>query len=124
MKLITDAVDFGTLKGLGDSPFSNPTAGNGSAITIFTNFMSKVIGILTVIAIIWFIFTFITGAIGIISSGGDKAALESAQKKITTGLIGLVVVIIAVFAIDLVGYLLGFSVSILNLPALFSLITK
>jgi ABC-type transport system involved in multi-copper enzyme maturation permease subunit len=122
MKLAADEIDFGTFKGLGDSPLVNPAGTNG--IKIFTDFLSKVIGVLTIIAIIWFIFTFILGAIGIISSGGDKAALESAKKKITTGLVGLVVVVIAVFVIDLVGYFLGFSVSLLNLPGLFDLIPK
>lgn len=98
----------------------------GNGIGTFTNFVSTTIGLMTIIAIVWFIFTFILGAIGIISSGGDKNALESAKKKITTSLIGLVVVIVAVFIIDLIGYLLGFSgaTSFLNLPSLFNLISK
>ena len=108
--------------GLGTSPLGNPNGTNG--ITIFTNFISKIIGIMTIVAIIWFVFTFITGAIGIITSGGDKNALESAKKKITAGLTGLVIVIIAVFILDLVGYLLGFSGSILDIPKLFGLLTK
>jgi hypothetical protein len=114
------APDKGGFTGFGPLGKLNGTDG----IDIFTNFISKIIGVLTIIAIIWFIFTFITGAIGIISSGGDKAALESAKKRITTGLIGLVLVIIAIFVIDLVGYFLGFSGSILDLPKLFGLITK
>jgi hypothetical protein len=96
-----------------------------TGIALFTDFISKVIGVLTVIAIIWFVFTFITGAIGIISSGGDKQALENAKKKITTALIGLVLVIAAVFLVDLVGYFLGFSSGyILNLPEIFKSITN
>jgi hypothetical protein len=98
-------------------------AAPGNGIDIFVKFISGTIGLLTIIAIIWFIFTFITGAIGIISSGGDKAALESAQKKITTGLIGLVVVVIAIFAISLIGYLLGFS-NILDLNSMYNSIIK
>jgi len=85
----------------------------------FSNFLSMTIGVLTVVAIIWFIFTLITGAISIISSGGDKQALESARKKITTGLIGIVIVIAAVFIIDLVGTIFG--IEFLNI---FSLLTK
>jgi hypothetical protein len=73
---------------------------------------------MTLVAIIWFVFVFITGAIGIISSGGDKQALETARKKITTGLIGLVLVIIAIVAINLIGYLFGIP-DILQIQTLF-----
>ena len=66
-----------------------------------------VIGVMTVVAIIWFLFTLITGAISIIGSGGDKQALESARKKITTGVIGLVVVIASIFILDLIGTIFG-----------------
>ena len=76
---------------------------------------------MTIIAIIWAIFTLITGAISIISSGGDKQALESAKKKITMGIVGLVVVIIALFIVEVVGYLLGLP-DILNFQSLFNLV--
>ena len=105
----------GGFKGIGTGPFSNPT---GSGIETFTKFISSVVGLMTIIAIIWFIFTLITGAIAMITAGSDKASLESARKKITTGLIGLVVTIAAIFLIDLIGYLIGIP-DILNLPKLF-----
>jgi len=98
----------------GFGPLGNP---GGSGIDIFSNFISSVIGLLTIIAVIWFIFVLITGAIGMISAGGDKAQLESARKRITSGLIGLVVVISAVFILDFVGFLFG--IDILNLTDMF-----
>lgn len=79
----------------------------------FNKIISSTIGLLTIIAAIWFFFVFITGAYGIISSGGEKGAYEAAQKKIRTGLIGLVVVIAAIFIFDLAGWILGFG-NILN----------
>ena len=104
--------------GVGTGPLANP-AGNG--VDLFTKIISTAIGLMTIIAIIWFVFTFITGAIEIMSSGGDKQALEGAKKKISTGLIGLVVVIVAVFVFDLIGYLLGFGTGgLLNLTNLFN----
>jgi hypothetical protein len=93
------------------------------AVTIFTKFISSAIGLMTVIAIIWFVFVLIMGAIGIISSGGDKASLETARKRITTGIVGLVVVIAAIFIIDLIGRLIGLP-DILDLPALFEKIQQ
>ena len=93
------------------------------AIGTFTKFISSTIGLLTIIAIIWFAFVLITGAIGIITSGGDKTAFENARKKISTGLIGLVVVIAAVFIIDLIGGIIGLP-DILDLQVLFDRITQ
>jgi len=103
--------------GFGKLGLQGGTASN--ADTIFTNFISSTIGVLTIIAIIWFVFIFIGGAIGYMSSGGDKAAVESARKRIINGVIGLVVVIIAIFVIKLIGYLIGIP-DILNFTSLFS----
>jgi hypothetical protein len=108
----------GGFKGFG--PLGNlPEKSDG--ITIFTSFISKVIGILTIIAIIWFVFTFIAGAIGYMSAGGDKAAVESARKKILNGVIGLVMVIISIFVISLIGTLIGIP-DILNITKLFTIV--
>lgn len=91
--------------------------GPDTAPTIFNSFISGVIGILTIVAALWFIFVFITGAISMISSGGDKGALESARKRIFNALIGLAVVVASIFVVELVGKLLGIDL-ILN-PAEF-----
>lgn len=88
-----------------------------TAPSIFNQFISAVIGILTVIAALWFIFVFISGAISMISSGGDKGALENARKRIFNALIGLAVIVASIFTIRLIGKILGFDI-ILN-PASF-----
>ncbi len=98
----------GGFRGIGPLGLEGFKAEN--APSIFTNFLSKAIGLITVVAAIWFTFNFIVGAIGIISSGGDKAKMEAARNKITTGLIGLVVVIAAIFIVSLFGELIGFSI--------------
>ena len=36
--------------------------------------------------------------------------MESARKKITNAVIGLVVVVVALFAVDLIGSLIGFDI--------------
>lgn len=118
MKQLAVTLDFGQLKGFG--PLGNP---QGSGITNLSTIISSAVGLMTIIAFIWFTFTLITGAIGIISSGGDKQALENARKKITTGIIGLVVVIAAIFVISLLGTLIGIP-NILNISQLFGQITK
>lgn len=121
MKSLAASLDFGSLSGFGPLGLEGRDA--SGALGIFSNFISSAIGLMTIIAIIWFVFTFITGAISMIGAGGDKAAVENARKRITNGLIGLVVTIIAVFIINLIGYLLGFK-NILDIGALFGTFSK
>lgn len=119
-KLIAKQIDLGEpLKGIGPLGLEQ----GQDAPTIFTKFISSAIGLMTIIAIIWFAFVLIIGAIGIISSGGDKASLETARKRITTGIVGLVVVVAAIFIIRLIGKLIGIP-NILDLPALLEQIQK
>lgn len=91
------------------------------APTLFASFVSSAIGIITLIGIIWFVFIFITGAVGIITSGGDKNSLESAKKKISSGLIGLVVMLFAMLIIGFAGTVFGLK-DILNFGSLFTLL--
>jgi hypothetical protein len=95
------------IRGRGALGLEGDVANN--APNIFNRFVTSAIGLMTIIAAIWFVFLFFTGAISIIASGGDKGALEDARKRLTTGIIGLVIVISAIFAISLAGKLLGFD---------------
>lgn len=79
----------------------------GDAPSVFANIISGAIGLLTIIAGIYFIFVLITGAISWLSAGGDKGAVENARKRITSGLIGLIVVVSAIFIVRLIATLLG-----------------
>lgn len=90
----------------GEGPLG--VGGSGSA-TVFTKFVSGVIGILTVVAAMWFIFQLLSGAITWIGAAGDKGKLEEARGRMTSGVIGLVIVVIAIFLIRLIGVILGFS---------------
>ena len=76
----------------------------------FNTVMSIAIGTLSVVAGIWFLFLVITGAISYMQSGGDQNKAEAARNKITTGAIGVVVVLAAVFIADFVGNILGFDI--------------
>jgi hypothetical protein len=102
------ATEYSTnaLNGIG--PLGNPS----DPFDTFETVLSTAIAIITIIAGIWFLFLLITGGISWMSAGGDKVAAENARKRITTGLIGLVVVVAGIFIVDLVGTLIG--VDILN----------
>lgn len=84
--------------------------GIGESGNTLNSVISLIIAVMTVIAFIWFVIQFFIGALGIISSGGDKSKLEAARAKITTGIIGLVVVISAIFIISLIGSILGLDI--------------
>ena len=98
------------LQGVGALGKPDSTAG---ATNLFNGVISKVIGVMTVVAFIWFTFQIVLGAIRIVGSGGDKGAVEAARKQITTGIIGIVIVVAAIFIVSLVGQILGLN-SILN----------
>ncbi len=95
----------GGVRGPGTNSLATPGT---NAPSVFAVFISSVIGLMTLIAGIWFAFNTITGAIGILSSGGDKGKLESSRQRIVTGIIGIGVVVAAIFIVDLAGNFLGF----------------
>ena len=77
------------------------------AVVIIERVLSAVIGIITVIGGIWFIFIIITGGISWMSAGGDKVKISDAQQRITMGVVGLIILIGGMYLADLIGYLLG-----------------
>lgn len=91
------------------------------APSIFANFVSSAVGLITLVGIIWFVFIFVMGAVGIITSGGDKNSMESAKKKLSSGVIGLIVMVFALSIINFIGSLLGLN-NILNFYTLFNLL--
>ncbi len=72
--------------------------------------ISSVIGVLMIISSILAFFYLILGGIQWITSGGDKAGLESARNKITNAIVGLVIVSASWAIMSLVGKFLGFDI--------------
>jgi len=81
----------------------------GPAAQAFAKIISNTIGVMTLIAGIWFIFQFVTAALGWISAGGDPKKIEEASGKIRNAVIGLVVVVVAYALMSLLGKILGFE---------------
>jgi len=104
-KLIAD-IPVGDLKGVG--PLGNDLV--SSPFATFNKVISTIISIMTIIAAVWFLFVLMTGAIGWITAGGDKASLETAKKRISNGIVGIVVVVTAIFLADILGKLLGLDI--------------
>jgi small-conductance mechanosensitive channel len=105
-------VDLGRIGGEnGFGPFGNLNLDDVSeAATDFTRIISNAIGVMTIVAGIWFVFMFVTGAFSFLTAGGDSKKMGEASGKIGSALIGLVVVVLAYALISLIGNLLGFEI--------------
>ncbi len=112
----------GGFKGFGPLGLQG-AAGATSADYLLQTFISSTIGVISIVAIIWFVFILLSGGISYLSAGADKNAVESARKKITNGLIGLLITLFGIFLINLVGQLFGIP-DILNIPGMISNITQ
>lgn len=114
--LIAGQFKYPTLQGVGDLGDTNAFNTNTTSTIVFTLLMSRIIGLLTAIAALWFIFVLISGAYGWMAAGSDKQALDNAKKKITNGVIGLFVVVISYTLIGVIGFIFG--IDIIRLEAL------
>lgn len=97
---------IGNLEGIGQLGLENLSPAIFGPF-MFNRIFSMIIGVMTMIAAIWFLFLIITAAYAWMNAGGDKTAIENASKRMTNGLIGLTIVIAAIFILDLVGELIG-----------------
>lgn len=77
---------------------------------LLVNVISKIIGLLTAAAIIWFVFQFIIGAFSWIGSSGDPKQVEAARSRIFNALIGLIIVIGAIAIVSVIGTILGIRI--------------
>lgn len=101
---------------------TNPALGEGySSQTgegFLQSFLPAAIGIVYVIGAIIFVFLLITGAISWMTSGGDKQAVESARGKITSAIIGLVLLLISFAIIGLIENFFGIQILRLDIMGL------
>jgi len=102
------------LKGYGRLGLQGVDASEGSLV--LTEIISNTIGIMTVIAFIWFVIQLFIGALSILTAGSDKNKVSEALVKIRNAFIGLVMVIMAIVIANIVGYFFG--VDFLNLQFL------
>ena len=97
---------------LGDFELFGPLSGKFTKDPLggFERIISVIIGLMTVVGGIYFIFLIITGAYNWIGAQGDKQKLTKARDTIMHALIGLVIMLGAYVIISVVGYILGFSI--------------
>ena len=97
---LTPDVAIGEGQGFGSWNSGDP------AVTL-TKIISNAIGILTIVAGIWFLFQAILAGYNYLSAGGDKTRIEAAGRKLTNAILGLVIVVAAYGILALIGTFLG-----------------
>ena len=94
------------LQGLPGAYEPTGTGGSETINKIFTNFL----GVLTIVAGIIFIIQFALGALGWITSSGDREKVQKAQNKMTHAAIGFIAVVAAYSIAVIVGQILGINI--------------
>ena len=93
------AKEYKTLQGPGLDP-SDP-------VLQMDNIISAAIGILTLIGVIFFTIQIILAGYAFISAQGDQEKIKIARKKITNGILGITIVVVAFGLAALLAQLLG-----------------
>ena len=91
---------------------------------IFASVISCIVGFLTIVAGLWFLFNVIIAGFVWLSAGGDKQKIADAQGKLTSSLTGLVVAVIGIFLVRLVANLLGVDLILDPAKTILELIPK
>lgn len=72
--------------------------------------ISSVLGLATVVGSILFIYTFIMGALGWLSAGGDSGKITKARDQMIQGVVGLIILVAAYAIVGLVGTIVGIDI--------------
>ena len=93
------------------------TSGN-AGVTFLQKALPAVISLGFIVGVVVFFFMLIIGAIQWISSGGDKQALETAKGKVSSALIGLVILLAAFAMIQFLNTFFNVHLLQFTLPTL------
>lgn len=69
--------------------------------------ISKIIGVLTVFAVLWFAIQIIFAGYSFLTTDGDEKKMQMSRDRLTQGILGLFIVVIAVGFAGLIASLLG-----------------
>ncbi len=110
-QLLAQKADFGN-EGLTPptTAFSEGSAEGFTALTNLELFISNAIGVLTVVASLFFIFYFFMGAFKWVTAGGDGGKVAKARDEMVQGVVGLIVIVAAYGLVGLVGRIVGLNI--------------
>lgn len=79
----------------------------GDGVAQLDKIISTVIGILTLVAFIFFVLQVIFAGYSFLSAQGDEKKVESARKRLTDGILGITIVVVAFGVSALLASLMG-----------------
>jgi hypothetical protein len=111
-KLIAERANFG-VRGL--KPSTEITEGlaafnTDTPLSSLELLISNIVGILTTLGGLVFIFMFFYGAFRWITGGDDSAKIQKARDQMVQGVIGLIIMIAGYAIIGLIGAMIGFDI--------------
>ncbi len=92
----------------------------GNATLTAEKIIGQVIGILTIVAFIYFAIQMILAGYAYFTSEGDKGKIETARKRLTEGILGAFIVVIALGLAALIASLAGID-NVFDLEVMFNL---
>ena len=108
------AQSIGNIGGEGLGPFGKSAPSGTTALTQLAGTISAIVGFMTIIAGIWFMFEMLFSGYEWISAGGDAKKLEAARARLTHGFMGLLIVVGAWALLAVTGQFLGIDLLITN----------
>jgi hypothetical protein len=110
MKLIAQAgTNLGTIggNGAGLGPFAGKTL--SSPLGSILDYVSSIVGIMTIFASIWFLFQILYAGYEWISAGGDTKKIASSRDRITHAFMGLTIVVGSWSLLAVAGQFFGYN---------------
>ena len=118
--MATKTTEIGRIEPITEAraPITDDAAGFTASLETY---VSDVIGIITVLAALFFIVYSFLAAFQWVTSGGDSGKVTKARDHLVWGTLGLILIVATYSILGLIGGLIGFS--ILDISALIKLIT-
>jgi hypothetical protein len=87
--------------------FEKDSATGTNAFSNLEILVSNIIGLLTVLGGLFFVFFFVQGAFQWITAGGDSGKIEKARGQMIQGILGVIVLVASYAIIGLIGTIVG-----------------
>ena len=84
-----------------------PAIGLNANLTSVGSIITVVVPLVLAAAGLFLLFYLVTGGFGIMTSKGDPKALDAARTKITTAIVGFIIIFVAYWIVQLLGLILG-----------------
>ena len=104
------AVNIGDFKPPTDAFSQGSSTSASAAAANFEEFISNTIGLLTVIAGVFFILYFVVGGISWVTAGGDQGKIQKARDQMIQGVIGMIVIALSYGLIGIFGSFFGLDI--------------